>query len=63
MPKNTRADSKPTSRKRTLNPGQGGALPGEPGGGAKKKSDRNQMQPERGQGQFTGAGRPGLQKK
>jgi len=63
MPKNTHADSKDAAQKRSLNAGQGGAMPGEPGGGPKKKTDRSQMQATREQGQFTGAGRPGLQKK
>ena len=63
MPKNTHADSKDSAQKRSLNAGQDGAAPGQPGGAPKRKADRNQMQPERGQGQFTAAGRPGLQKK
>ena len=63
MPKNTHPDSKDSSLKRGLNTRGGGAVPGEPGGSPKKKADRNQMQETRDQGQFTAAGKGGLQKK
>ena len=59
MPKNTHADSKATSDKRSLNAGQGAAR----GAPSPKKTDRNQMQEAREQGQFTAQGKPGLQKK
>lgn len=62
MPKKTRSDSKPSADKRTLNPAQGGA-PGERKNAPANDPGRNQMQPDRDQGQFTQQGKPGLQKK
>ena len=55
MPKNTKADSKSSADKRSLNTGTTAAPP--------KKTDRNQMQESRTAGQFTGRGKPALQKK
>ena len=62
MPKNN-PDSKRSAEKNSLNAGAGGAVPGEPGGAPSKKTDRNQMQETRTAGQFTGRGKPALQKK
>ena len=62
MPKNPKPDSKASADKRSLNTGSGGT-PGAAGGGSAKKSDRNQMQESRETGQFTGRGKPALQKK
>ena len=55
MPKNAHADSKRSADKKSLNTG---AAPEQ-----EKKVDRNQMQETRTAGQFTGRGRPPLQKK
>jgi len=63
MTKNTHLNSKDSADKRTLNAGQDGIVPGEPGGSPKKQLDRRQMQETRQQGQFTGRARPGLQKR
>jgi hypothetical protein len=63
MPKNVHSDSKSSADKKSLNTGSGGAAPGAPGGAPSKKTDRNQMQETRETGQFTGRGRPPLQKK
>lgn len=55
MPKNANADSKRSADKNSLNTG---AQPK-----PDKKIDRNQTQETRTAGQFTGRGRPPLQKK
>ena len=57
MPRKTSTDSKSSADKKTLNAGTSGR-PANP-----KGTDRNQMQEDRSAGQFTGRGRPALQKK
>ncbi len=67
MPKKVSSDSKRSADKHSLNTGPGGTAPGAPGGAPSKKIDRNidrnQAQETRETGQFTGRGRPPLQKK
>ena len=58
MPKNTRPDSKNAADKKSLNTGGGATPPAND-----KKVDRNQVQETRTAGQFTGRGKPALQKK
>ena len=57
MPKNTHADSKRSADKKSLNAGGGKPSTDD------QKVDRNQVQETRTAGQFTGRGRPALQKK
>ena len=57
MPKKTSADSKSSADKKTLNAGTSGR-PTNP-----KGTERNQRQEDLSAGQFTGRGRPALQKK
>ena len=57
MPKNTHPDSKSSADKKSLNAGGGKPSADD------KKVDRNQVQESRTTGQFTGRGKPALQKK
>ena len=57
MPKNAHRDSKNSADKKSLNAGGGKPSADD------KKVDRNQVQETRTAGQFTGRGRPALQKK